>query len=129
MQPRSRGELFGAQVLEEPDFSLVELANEQMLLSMDIRPTGASVSRAFHPNGGIAHLETYRRVEVGSAGDAGADHEKGRSEQDGFHVKILRMERAMNASGLKMSAAAAIEMALAFMARTPRDDLGLRLQH
>jgi hypothetical protein len=118
MQPRSRSELFGAQVLEEPNLSLVELANEQMLLSMDIRPTGASVARAFHPNGGIAHLETHRRVEVGSASDASADHEKGRSEQDGFHVKILRK-----------SVAAAIEKGFAFMARTPRNDLGLRLQH
>src|SRR5881409_1985144 len=74
LQPVARRELFRAKVLEDPDLSLVELSNEQMLLgvAIDVAPAGSGVARAFHADGGIAHLQTYRGLEICSAAEGSA---------------------------------------------------------
>src|SRR5262249_55741080 len=83
-------------MLEGPDLPLVELANEQLFLAVDVCPTGGSVARAFHANGGIARFQAYRRLEVRSAakGSAGSEHES--REQESLHEQFSAGQGVLN---------------------------------
>src|SRR5205807_7983155 len=87
----ARRELFQAEVLEGADLSLVELSHEQMLraIAVEAGPTGAGVARAFHADGGIAHFQTDRGLEVGSAAEGSASPEQEGREQESLHGTIL----------------------------------------
>jgi hypothetical protein len=78
-------------VLEDVDLSLVELSDEQMLLAIavEVGPTGGGVARAFHADGAIACLQTYRGLEVGSAAESSATPEQKCREQESLHGTIL----------------------------------------
>src|SRR5262249_39902145 len=91
LQPVAGRELFRAKVLEDPDVSLVELSNEQMLLAVatEVGPTRGGVARAFHTDGGIAHFQTYRGLEVCSAREGSAAPEQECREQESLHGTIL----------------------------------------
>jgi hypothetical protein len=79
-------------VPEDPDLSLVELSDEEMHLAIavEVGPTGSGVAGIFHPDGGIARLETNRRLEVGSARVGSAAFEQEYKEQESLHGTILR---------------------------------------
>src|SRR5262249_51896253 len=88
-QPLARRELFRTQVLEDPNLSLVELSNKQMLLAMKVGPTGEGVARAFNADRRIAHLETDWGLEVCGTRDGSAAAEKEYRKQESLHGTIL----------------------------------------
>jgi hypothetical protein len=71
------------------DLSLFELSDEQMHLAIavEVGPTGSGVARGFHAKGSIARLQTYRRLEVGSAAPGRATGEEQCREQQSLHER------------------------------------------
>src|SRR5262249_48157461 len=82
LQPDACRKLPRAQVLEDPDLSLVELADEQVLFAVpvDVGPARRCVARAFDADRDAVRLEELRALEFafcGAAqGEAAEGHER-----------------------------------------------------
>ena len=65
LQPGALRELPLAQVLEDPDLSLMELPDEKVLLAVavDVGPARRRVARAFNTDGHAARFQTHRTFE------------------------------------------------------------------
>src|SRR5262249_7347346 len=58
-------------------------------IALEVGPTGGGVAWAFHADGGIAHLQTHRGMEVCGAAEGSATSEQECREQESLHGTIL----------------------------------------
>jgi hypothetical protein len=83
LQPDAPRELPLAQILEDPDLSLIELSDEQILfaIAVNVGPTRRRVARAFNADGDPVRFQTHRTFEFRSAAPGRAAEEQKRWEQ------------------------------------------------